>query len=340
MKPSLKLVDIYYGSKCQLACAQCDTRSDLIRKGEFDPDIETIKQGILLVKDKFNIEVLSVLGGEPLLYLEKVEEIIKFIRSVDQKTVVMLPTNGELISKNMDYLVKIIKEYDVLLMVADHLNMFSDKKRSMKIEYSINELSTRLNLPPANTEIMWSVILDERAFDESWIEYQKTALDYRGDDPNDTHETAEDFWWNGKYGIYYHKQNSHLKHYFLKDGKPKPFNSSNINDSYYKSCPSCYCTFMNDKKLYKCAALGTLKQFLERHQSLEDVDWQKYLNYKFLDLENCTDEEVLNFSNSKFKPILECSMCPENPIPVILDESTSSPIKIYKNYGKNKNISH
>jgi organic radical activating enzyme len=74
--PNLKVFDIFYGNKCQIACQQCDTRSDLIRKGEHDPDLETIKEGILLTKEKFHIEHYSLLGGEPLLYKNKIESIV------------------------------------------------------------------------------------------------------------------------------------------------------------------------------------------------------------------------------------------------------------------------
>ena len=39
----IKILDIFYGNKCNLTCNQCDTRSDVVRKGEYDPTIEDIK---------------------------------------------------------------------------------------------------------------------------------------------------------------------------------------------------------------------------------------------------------------------------------------------------------
>ena len=40
MKRDIKILDIFYGNKCNLACNQCDTRSDHIRgKGVDDPEM-------------------------------------------------------------------------------------------------------------------------------------------------------------------------------------------------------------------------------------------------------------------------------------------------------------
>jgi len=72
------------------------------------------------------------------------------------------------------------------------------------------------------------------------------------------------------------------------------------------------------------------KNFLERHNAVDDEEWQKFLAYKPLDLTNCTDEEVENFSISKYKPISECSMCPSSQNEVILTEENVLPIKFYK----------
>ena len=123
MKPKIKILDIFYGGRCQLACAQCDTRSDTIRKGEFDPTVESIKEGILLAKNNFDIEIFSLLGGEPLLYKDKIKDILEFIRSIDKETLIFLPTNGELIGKNIDFLSEILPNYKILLMVSLMINL-------------------------------------------------------------------------------------------------------------------------------------------------------------------------------------------------------------------------
>ena len=72
MNNSIKILDVFYGNKCQLACAHCDTRSDYIRNGEFDPTLENILESVTLASEQFNVECWSVLGGEPFLYKDTV----------------------------------------------------------------------------------------------------------------------------------------------------------------------------------------------------------------------------------------------------------------------------
>jgi organic radical activating enzyme len=333
--PSLKIFDIFYGTKCQITCQQCDTRSDLMRKGEYDPDIETIKEGIVLAKQKFDIEIYSLLGGEPLLYKDKIISILEIIRSIDKTALIWLPTNGDLINKNIEFLTELILKYEVLLVVSDHFSNFKDKTRSNKIKNAVDVLVKNVGIQKVHSDILWTEIMYRRPGESGWEEYWVDVKPYKGnsycakenklDSP-----TNDDLWWNGRCGIYPHPQDSHLKHYYMKGNKPKPFNSVDINRSYFSNCPSNFCTFLYDKKLYKCAALGTLKKFLERHDAINDPEWQKFLEYKPLDFTNCTDEEVTNFSISKFKPISECAMCPSSNEEVILTEENVLPIKFYK----------
>lgn len=335
MQPSIKILDIFYGGRCQLSCSQCDTRSNDIRKGEFDPTIESIYEGILLTKNKFDVEIFSLLGGEPLLYKDRVKNILEFIRNIDQKTLIFLPSNGELIGKNIDFLSEILVKYKVLLVVSDHFKLFKEQKRSLEIKKSINALSKNINLNKVDDSLFWTEILYQRPNDEGWKGYWEEVKNYKNvnysaKDNNVLSSTDNNLWWNGQFGIFLHDQISHLQHYYYKENKPKPFNSLDINKSYFANCPSCYCTFMLDKKLYKCAALGTLNHFLNKHGSLNDPDWNKFLSYKNLDLTKCTEEDIKNFSISKYKPVAECAMCPSNSNEIFLKEENVLPIKIYK----------
>ena len=51
MRNSLKILDIFIGNMCNLTCFQCDTRSDVIRTTKLDPDLVSIKKGILLAEE-------------------------------------------------------------------------------------------------------------------------------------------------------------------------------------------------------------------------------------------------------------------------------------------------
>lgn len=335
--PGLKILDIFFGNKCQLACEQCDTRSDIIRKGEHDSDIDDIKEGILSVKQKFDIEIYSLLGGEPLLYKDKIQSILEFVRSLDTTASIWLPTNGDLINKNIDFLSKIIVKYDVLLFVSDHFSTFKDQTRSNKVSKAVYDLVNNIDIQRVHSDRLWTEIMYRRpGAQTAWEGYWEDAKPYKGENSFNAKEnkldasTDDDLWWNGRYGVYFHIQDSHLKHYYMKDDKPKPFNSLDIKTSFFKSCPSCYCGFLYNNKLYKCAALGTLKNFLERHDAIDDIEWQKFLSYKALDLKNCTDEEIMNFANAHYKPISECAMCPTSREEIVLTEENVLPMKFYK----------
>jgi organic radical activating enzyme len=335
MKPSIKILDIFYGSRCQLACDQCDTRSDDFRKGEFDPNILSIKEGILLASKKFDIEIFSLLGGEPLLYKDKIVSILDYIRSIDNDTLIFLPTNGELISKNIEFLSSILPKYKVLLMVSDHFKLFENNKKSLSILDSCIQLAKSMNISKVNSDLFWTEIMYKRPNDNDWKNYWEEIenykeVNYSAKENKLKQPTDNILFWNGNYGIFLHEQPIHVKHYYMKDNNPKPFLSEDINKSYFNNCPSCYCTFMYDKKLYKCAALGTLKQFLTKHDSINDIEWGKFIRYRPLDLTSCSYDDTLKFSISKFKPIEECSMCPSSIHEVLLTEKNVLPIKFQR----------
>ena len=45
----IKILDVFYGNKCNLACSNCDTRSDTLRG--YDPELDTIKESIRLANE-------------------------------------------------------------------------------------------------------------------------------------------------------------------------------------------------------------------------------------------------------------------------------------------------
>jgi hypothetical protein len=85
-----------------------------------------------------------------------------------------------------------------------------------------------------------------------------------------------------------------------------------------------------DKKVYKCAALGTLRNLLDKKGQLDDAEWQPYLNYRPVDLVSCTDKEVVEFADTHYCHIDECSMCPSNGIEFLKTEEKVLPIYFKK----------
>jgi len=323
MRNSLKILDIFIGNMCNLTCFQCDTRSDVIRTTKLDPDLVSIKKGILLAEEHFEIETYSILGGEPLIYLDTVTDIVKFIRERNPIARILIPTNGTLLERKLEYVANLITTYNVCFAVCDHFAAFPDKTRSNEIKHATKLLVERLNFTPQ----------DPMEFFEDWLDWKNVKqdklwqgfLDARAD-MMDCHYTDE-VWTNGTAWVHYKDQLEFQSHYHLLDGKPKPFMSGNARESYLRSCPSTFCSFLLDSKLYKCGALGTLKRFLEHHNAMDDPDWQKYLNYKALDLANCTLEEVTHFSNTKYCEVDTCDMCPSTTQKYTKTPDTVIPIR-------------
>jgi len=328
MNRHVKILDIFYGNKCNLACDQCDTRSEHLGKGEYDPTLENIKEGILLANEKFDVENWSVLGGEPFLYIDTVVEILKFLRSIEPNKTIFFPTNGLLLEKNLDLAADLIKEFGVWIQVCNHTAAFKNKKLSNKILNSVYKLAEKTGIPKADpTTQWWYNIMNYDSGTEGWQIYLKTKnIDITNTNPNDA------AWIDGNKGIYYMEAlNFQSLHYTDPYGNLKPFNSNDPTASYWNSCPSSFCALLYDKKVYKCAALGTIRNLLDKQGQLDDTEWQPYLNYKPVDLVSCTDKEVVQFADTHYCQIDECSMCPSKSIEIIKTEEKVLPIYFKKN---------
>lgn len=311
---SLKILDIFIGGKCNLSCFQCDTRSDVIRTNEYDQSIQTILEGLKLAQQHYKIETYSMLGGEPLMYLPQVKQIVHYIRETDPDAYIIIPTNGTLIHKHKLELTDLLINYNVSLFVCNHFAGFTDKKLSDKVVNSALEFSKELNLQEADV-----------------IEFNKALS---GDDITERESfTGQEYvFTNGKMHLWIRNQDEFHSHYYLKDGKPKPFATKDPEGSYRNGCCSPMCSFMFDKKLYKCAALGTLERFLKHYNALKDSDWTKYLSYKPLDLTSATQEEIQDFSDTKLTSISQCDMCP-NTSDYIFFKTEEKVIKFYERLG-------
>ena len=309
-KPYLKFLDVYYGAKCNLACDFCDTRSDITKTTEFDPDIEIIKYGIDLTLKHYDIEKLGLLGGEPLLYMDKVYNIIEYVRSKYPNLEIVLSTNGMLLDKKLKEIVTLVNTFKVNIFVCDHTAGFNDKKLSNRIHKHTLDLASELEMKKGNANKFIADFLDIKNSRQDPL--FQTWLDKKGGENFEfaDGESDDEYYSNNNTFIHFRKQSWFRKNYNIVDGKPKPFMSGDPKKSYEEGCCSEMCSFLYNKKLYKCAALGTLERFLNFHNIADDPDWQKYKNYKALDLESCTQEDVQFFNDTKYCGVSACDMCP------------------------------
>ncbi len=286
-------------------------------------DLDNVKESITLARKHFSIDIYSLLGGEPLMYLDAVEEILKFIRSVEPQATIIIPTNGSLIDRHIERLSEMIKAYNLQINICNHFSAFSDQEKADHVRTATHKLIEILKLPKEDPSKFYQEVLKYNDNSPEWREW----MDYRGRE--EISEIDDLYWSNDSFSIFLHDQDTfHQNHYFIGD-VPKPFAEGKPEQSYVNGCSSPFCSYLYDKKLYKCASLGTLKRFLEHHNSSEDPDWQKYLSYRPLDLLNCTEEEVKNFSNTRFKSIEQCDMCPANSREYVKTPETTLPGKKY-----------
>lgn len=317
----IKILDVFYGNKCNLACSQCDTRSDVIRHTGYDPTIDDIRRGIDLANKTFDVENWSVLGGEPLLYKKSVLEIIKHIRSIEPNKTIFFPTNGLLLDKNINFVAELIDKYKVWVQVCNHTARFENKTLTQKIISSTEQIANKLSLPKLDpTYDWWHTIMKLETGTPNWLEYvKKRNLDHTDEGPN------EAAWMKENYGIYYMEAHEFQTIHNYVDGKPKPFKDNDPESSYWNSCPSVFCAILYNKKVYKCAALATLRNFLDTHNVLDDPDWQPYLNYQPVDLETASQEQAQYFADTHYCHVDACAMCPSKRIQVDKTETNVLP---------------
>jgi organic radical activating enzyme len=304
-KPYIKLLDIYYGAKCNLACNQCDTRSDIIRDTDSDPSLDSVLEGITLAQQQFEIDLYSVLGGEPLLYLDKIDAIISHIRKTDPTAKIQFSTNGALLLKKADELAELMTKHSTSLFVCNHFAGF-DPIKTKNIAQGVDKLVKLLGMTEGNADKFFQDFIDfsnprNDPYMAEWIKANEETF------PRE--EPEEQYFHNDSIFVHFRPQYDFKKNHYMLDGKPKPFKTGDPALSYRSGCSSVMCSFLIDSSLYKCAALGTLDKLLTFYDSTEDPDWQKYLSYKPLDLKNCTSEEVVKFSNTKYSCIEQCDMC-------------------------------
>ena len=243
-----------------------------------------------------------MIGGEPFLYKDKVLEIIKCVRSFEPNKTIFMSTNGMLLHKNIDWVVDLIKEYRIWVQVCNHTSLFHPKETMIKAVHTIGKKLDIEETIPAHR--WWYDVFKVETGTENWKQYVKEkGINFETRDPNDITYMQQNW------GIHY-MESPYFQTIVNKiDGIPKPFNSDPA-DAYKNSCPSQFCAFLHDKKIYKCGALGTLKRLLEKYNLIDDPEWQKYLAYKPVDLENCTEDDLDRFADTHYCSVNECSMCP------------------------------
>lgn len=278
-KISLPTLNILYGYRCNYSCDGCFSGSDSIRNADFDPALEEILDSIPRLKQTISVEhMITLMGGEPWLYWE--DKIVPIVLSLNQsfpKTKINIFSNGHLLGKNIDKFIHLSKQIEKLcLTVSRHLDPVMDSAPGKHWQKSI---STMADHP----------------------EIYKIS---------DNHYHVKD---NINANIYFSQIENWTPSYRRTPaGQIKPFSTNDPDGSFAKRCGTIGCTCVLGRKLYKCPTLASLSAHLTSLKQIDDLDWQKYLQYQPLDLTMQTSREMKNFADQLHRAVDQCDMCNNN----------------------------
>ena len=292
-KINLKILDVFYGYECNLACTDCNPGSNIIQHRRLDPTLDSIIESIDNLAEHVESATnrITLLGGEPFLYWEeRIVPIVRHLRAKFPTSTISVVTNGLLLHKFIDSVINLMLEVDNFkLSVSDHMREFSDDRVAINYYNNLNKFlsDSRLN----------------------------KIHDFHYDIPNrkiDVHLESE--------AVLF------IAQYKKINGQLKPFKTGDPDKSFRNGCCSSICSHLVNSKLYKCSKLAAIHDILKETDQLDDPDWAPYLNYVPIDLtQKDIDGELLKFEQNIGKSINVCDMCPDKrQIGITLIQQTKS----------------
>lgn len=118
---------------------KCDFCIDQLNKGiKCPPDFDAIKSSILKYHNKVSNIVLS--GGEPLLYLNEVYDLVKYIKENTKCTIVINTSIPYECYQNQELFFNLVNLCDNILLSGQHYDQdIADKIRKSKSKFDRNE---------------------------------------------------------------------------------------------------------------------------------------------------------------------------------------------------------
>ena len=140
--PFLNYLETNIVDHCNLNCKGCAHFSNIapVNFVSIEHYINDLKE----ISRKFNLYYFRILGGEPLMHPD-ILEIIKMSRAILTSTNIVIVTNGLLIPKLNEEILKAISDNNIRVSLslykptANVLNIIIDKLKKYNIEYLIND---------------------------------------------------------------------------------------------------------------------------------------------------------------------------------------------------------
>lgn len=135
--PRMETLETNVVDFCNMNCKGCSHFSNIFHKGDFIP-FEIFERDIKHLSDKVFIQQFNLLGGE-VFFCENLTDYIRCLRKYMPKTAIELVTNGMLIPRQKDELMKVIQQEQVTVSVTEYppVTKEKDKIRDKLEEYHI-----------------------------------------------------------------------------------------------------------------------------------------------------------------------------------------------------------
>lgn len=114
-KPVLRYIETHITDVCNMKCNGCTHFSNIC--DEDKTNFEKFKKDISLLAKNFDVTIIRLMGGEPLLK-KNLNEYIDYTREKYPYSTIFIVTNGMLITKMSDATIKSIKKNNIIINIS------------------------------------------------------------------------------------------------------------------------------------------------------------------------------------------------------------------------------
>ena len=162
--PYLPYLEFHVADHCNLNCKYCTHYSPLVKEAVF-ADYDTFEKDInQLKKYIYDIGIIRILGGEPLLNPE-LPRFIRLVRKLYPAAIIDVVTNGLLVEKINDELIDTMKENVAFFHISLYKPM---EERAKDVKQFLYEKGIAYTISPLNEVFMKTQTL-ERQEDEDFF---------------------------------------------------------------------------------------------------------------------------------------------------------------------------
>ena len=135
-KPLLRYIEVHVSDICNLKCKGCTHFSNIAQTDEVN--FSNFKDDMKLLKNNFDVSIIRLMGGEPLLK-NNLDKYIQCVRNFFPKSIIFIVTNGLLIPHLKSKIIDSIKKSNVILNISLY-------KPTLKMIDNIKEILDKNNV--------------------------------------------------------------------------------------------------------------------------------------------------------------------------------------------------